>query len=79
MKIVTNYENFFSNHDFFQNIFQVCALVNRKEPESQCIILAPAPGGNLISGSTTLAMYVYQLTGDGRGLGVGGYRYMDSL
>jgi hypothetical protein len=31
---------------FFYKIFSV---INRKEPEPQFVILAPAPGGNLIS------------------------------
>jgi hypothetical protein len=42
IEIVIIYKNFFNN--FFKS------LINRKElePEPQFVILAPAPGGNLI-------------------------------
>ncbi len=56
--VIGIYQFLFRSHNFF-----VCkiSVVNRKEPEPQFLILAPAPGGNLISalgsgtGSTTLA------------------------
>ncbi len=48
IKIVIIYKKFFCNHDFFSiNFFK--SLVNRKEPEPQLVISAPAPGGNMIS------------------------------
>jgi hypothetical protein len=43
-KILIIYKNFSSKYGFFFK-----SLINRKEPEPQSVILAPALGGNLIS------------------------------
>ncbi len=42
IKIVIFYKNFFSYHDFLFYFFK--SVINRKEPEPQFVISAPAPG-----------------------------------
>jgi hypothetical protein len=67
IKIVTIYKNLFSDHDvhdyFLYNFFK--SVINRKEPELQFVISAPAPGGNFLknfgSCSTTLALLLLAL------------------